>query len=353
MVKPVTNLSLLPDLGGASLELLEAAGFSDAETLAKTGVDALTQELSRANAILKITAEAPTRERIAAWIASAREMVGMSEEDYPDESAPTNYEVSPRVVRMLASAPFAIPLPAQALIEQNLGVGDIPPALLLNRYSGQLDARGEDQIPSSKQGRTALPATNVQLAEPDTARLELDIARLKTTEVLGGAPRVSTPKDEPVNERLALLRGPLPETNRGRSPKSRFYVRGVLHTHPIGLAMGAVVTLLLLFVLPVSVVSAALLLLSGEVPGTFGWVPKWLLVFPLALPVLALAYLIWGLNGSCRICGQKQFVPKMCLKNSKAHRIPGLGYIIPVSLHMLLFKWFRCTYCGTPVRLKK
>ena len=171
MVGPMTNLSLIPDLRGAPLELLEAAGFSDAETLAKAGADALTQELSRANEILQITAAAPTREQTAAWIASARDLIGMSEEDYPDESASSNYEASPRVVRLLASAPFAIPLPAQALIAQNLGVGDIPPALLLNRYSGELDARGEDRIPSSKQGRAALTATNVQLAEPDTARL--------------------------------------------------------------------------------------------------------------------------------------------------------------------------------------
>jgi hypothetical protein len=117
--------------------------------------------------------------------------------------------------------------------------------------------------------------------------------------------------------------------------------------------VGAVATLILAVMLPVGIISSSLSLLSRELPSTFGWVPEWLLVLPLSLPVLGVMYLIWGLQGSCRICGQKLFIPRMCLKNSKAHRFPGLGHIVPVCFHMLVFKWFRCTYCGTPVRLKK
>ncbi len=48
---------------------------------------------------------------------------------------PVNYEQNPQVVSMLASAPFAIPLPARTLVENQLGVADIPAAILLNRYS--------------------------------------------------------------------------------------------------------------------------------------------------------------------------------------------------------------------------
>ncbi len=118
-------------------------------------------------------------------------------------------------------------------------------------------------------------------------------------------------------------------------------------------AIGAMITLVIMVMLPTGIVSAALLLLSSEMPEKFEWVPKWLLVFPLSLPILGLIYLIWGARGSCRICGQKLFVPRMCLKNTKAHHIRGLGHIVPLCFHILLFKWFRCTYCGTPVRLKK
>jgi hypothetical protein len=110
---------------------------------------------------------------------------------------------------------------------------------------------------------------------------------------------------------------------------------------------------MLMAVLPAAVISSGLLLLSDQLPERFGWVPSWLLIFPILLPVIGVAWLIWSSGGSCRVCGQKLFVPRSCLKNVKAHRLPGLGYILPLCLHVLLFHWFRCTHCGTPIRLKK
>src|SRR5690606_5162637 len=103
----------------------------------------------------------------------------------------------------------------------------------------------------------------------------------------------------------------------------RRYIRGVLHSNPASLVLGAIVTLALLVVLPLAIVSGLLLLLSQQMPESFEWVPSWLIVLPVCLPVLGLAYLIWGTRGSCRVCGQKLFMPKNCLKNSKAHRVPG------------------------------
>lgn len=88
-------------------------------------------------------------------------------------------------------------------------------------------------------------------------------------------------------------------------------------------------------------------------PGRFAWVPPWLLWFPATLPLFGIAWVIWGLNGSCRICGQKLFLHRSHLKNAKAHHVRGLGYIIPLCFQILLFRWFRCTHCGTPVRLKE
>ncbi|NJM38132.1 MAG: hypothetical protein HC845_09910 [Akkermansiaceae bacterium] len=119
------------------------------------------------------------------------------------------------------------------------------------------------------------------------------------------------------------------------------------------MAVAAILTLTLMAFFPIAIISGILLFCSSELPIYFGWVPKWLILFPLGLPVIGIAYLIWAVKGSCRVCGQKLYYPRMCLKNSKAHHITGLGYVIPVCIHMLLFKWFRCTYCGTPVRLKE
>ncbi len=349
----MTNLRSIPGIGKATLELLEAAGFPDAESLARAGVDELAQELERANRILQISKRAPSRGNVVKWIASARDIIGFVENATVAVTMPVNHEISPQVITMLATAPFAIPLPAKFLMEQKLAVGDIPAAILLNRYSGDLEVKIDDRVPGLKPGRPVVPSNNVKIAETSGTRMVIDNSRIKSTETLAGAAvRPSTPTVNS-DDRVALIRGPRVETNKGRDPRSRRYVRGVLHSHPVSLSVGAVLTLILGAMLPIGIVSAGLLLLSSEVPAHFGWVPKWLLAFPASLPLFGFAWLIWGMHGSCRICGQKLFVPRMCLKNSKAHHLFGLGHVIPVCMHMLLFMWFRCTYCGTPVRLKK
>ena len=238
-------------------------------------------------------------------------------------------------------------------MEQDLAVADIPPGLLLNRYSGDLDVRVEDHVPASR-ARPAMPSSNVRLADNFINRVEIDSTKFKTTgEIPDRGGRRKGASRSAGNERVALIRAPGEDTNIGRNPQSRSYVRGVLHTHPVALALGAVVTLLFFTLLPVGLISGFLLFLSGEFPARFGWVPQWVLVFPLLLPIVGLLYLVLALPGSCRVCGQKLLTPRACLKNAKAHYVWGLGYIVPLCLHMLYFKWFRCSYCGTPARLKK
>jgi Domain of unknown function (DUF4332) len=350
----MTNLSSILGITQSSLELLEAAGFSDAESLAKAGLDELTKELARANQMLQITEHAPARDLVAKWIAVACELTGRAQNTDTAVTMPVNYEISPPVAAMLANAPFAIPLPAKVLVDRHLSVSDIPPAIFLNRYSGDLEVRVEDRVPMAKGPRPAMQSGNVRIAETSGTRMDIDASRIKSTDILAGAaPRRITADSAPKDDRVALIRGPRVETNKGRDPQSRRFIRGVLHSHPVSLGFGAVVTLFLAFLLPTAIISAGLLLLSDLLPLSFGWVSKWLIVFPAALPVVGVAWLIWGMNGSCRICGQKMFVPRMCLKNSKAHYVRGLGYIIPTAVQMLLFRWFRCIYCGTPVRLKK
>jgi hypothetical protein len=349
----MTHLSTIPGIGKASLELLEAAGFLDAESLAKAGASELAVELERANKILQIAKRAPGRANVEKWISSARDLIGGAETG-GETVMPVNYEQSPQVVSLLAAAPFAIPLPARQLMEKQLAVSDIPAAIFLNRYSGDLEVKADERIPQAPQGRPAVSSSFIHMADNGQERLQIDSSRLKSTETMtAGSVRTHKAKHTPDEDRVSLIRGPREQTNRGRNPKSRFYIRGVLHSHPISMVFAAVVTLVLALMLPAGIISAALLLLSEQVPDHFSWVPKWLLAFPLALPLFGLLYLIFGLGGTCRICGQKQFVPRACLKNTKAHYVRGLGHIVPVCVHILLFRWFRCTYCGTPVRLKK
>jgi hypothetical protein len=142
-----------------------------------------------------------------------------------------------------------------------------------------------------------------------------------------------------------------PESNKEKTP--RRVVRGVPHSNPWRIRIGALITIPLMLLVPISIVVSPLLLLHDTKPDEYPWVRTWWLVFPLLLPLFGIAWLIWGHSCSCRICRIKLFVPSHHQKNAKAHHLPLLGYILPLCLHLLCFGWFRCTHCGTPVRLKK
>ena len=334
----------------AALELLEAAGFVDAETLAKANVDGLVKELVRANALLAIMPQAPTRDDVEQWIGGACEQTGWTREPLV-VAVP---KISAQVAVQITPAAFAIPLPGSFLAAQQVAVADIPAAIFLSQDAADFEVAAIEPAAAAPVGRVVLATIPIRLPESGGPRLDIDHSRIKSTDTLAGpAVRPLTAATAKDNERVSLIRGPLAETNRGRDPQSRRFIRGVMHSHPFSITLGACFTLLLALLLPLAILSSLLLLLSQELPATFGWVPVELLGLPLSLPAIGLGYLIWGVHGKCRICNQRIFVPRMCLKNSKAHQLPGLGYIIPVCLHLLLFRWFRCSYCGTPVRLKK
>jgi hypothetical protein len=364
----MTDLSSIPGIGQAARELLEAAGLFDAEALAKAGVDNLAGELARANKMLRLGADVPSQQTLAAWIDAARVSAGTVAAPVAVPDTAVNYEAMPHILELLATAPLAIPLPAKHLIEKHLAVSDIPPAILLSHYTGELDIRMTDgdapraaaPAPMLAAGRAASSASYVRLAEPVQRRMDMDTSRLRSiADMAKAGQRVplsvnpSTPGAASENDRVALIRAPLAVTNSGRDPRSRFYVRGVLHTHPLSMTFGAAVTLIMALLSPLAVGAALLLLLNVLFPESFQWVSPWLLVLPCCLPVVGMFYLIYGLGGKCRICNQRVFLPRACLKNSKAHYFRGLGHIIPMSIHLLVFRWFRCTFCGTPVRLKK
>ncbi|MEI7911322.1 MAG: DUF4332 domain-containing protein [Verrucomicrobiota bacterium] len=364
----MTDFTSIQGIGKGSRELLEAAGFVNVEALAKAGVDELVIELERANRILKISKRTPTAANIASWIAAAREVVGIEDEPVASPAMPVNYEAVPEVMEMLAAAPAAIPLPSWQLMENHLAVSDIPPVILLNRYSGDLEIRVTSRDtplrakPRAPAGTASRPLASgyVQLGDSSPQRLEIDVTRLRSIADLEKVGQRIALSMAPIegegnreSERIALIRAPLEATNRGRDPRSRTYIRGVLHSHPLSITLGAMITLAMALLLPLAIAVSGVFLLAVLSPTRFAWASPWLLVVPCALPLLGGLYLIYAYNGRCRICNQRLFLHRACLKNSKAHRIRGLGYIVPLCLHIVLFRWFRCTYCGTPVRLKK
>jgi hypothetical protein len=296
--------------------------------------------------------------------------VVVAEEAEPEPvpvAEPVNFEADPEVLVMLAAAPVALPLPARELAEQGIAPSEIPIAPVLNRAEGDLEVQvivpasegGEAHIPDAPAvNRRAQASAAVQIrdSQPTGGRRGIDTARVRTLEEYQGdapAQRPSASKAGMQDERIALLRSPRPETNKGRNPDSRFYIRGVLHDQPLKVWFGGLVAVLLQLCIPLAVVSAPLLILLDQLPEKFSWVPKWIIAFPIAVPILGLFYALVSARAKCRVCAQRIYVPKHCLKNRKAHHLPYLGYIGALALHVITFKWFNCTFCGTSIRIKK
>lgn len=364
----MTHLNQIPGITDGSQQLLEAVGVDSVEQLAAQDAEHLVAELKRANARLSMDLSAPGKPTLLQWISDAKDLTGetaASEASTPKgaapelirlaETSPVNYEANAEVAEMLSRAPCAIPLPGQIMMEKGLRVSDVPAGLLLNRYSGDLDVRIGDpaspktDVPSRRRNGHVESVTKQQATNRN---FEATSAKPLVSSAKGGK-RTPSSKSGHEENRVALIRAPREQTNRGKDPESRRYVRGVLHTHPWGLRFGAFFTLLLIIHFPLAILSGCLLLASREYPKNFGWVNEWILAFPIALPLTGLGYFIWGMNGKCRICTQKLFIHRSALKHIKAHRFPGIGFVVPLCLHLLAFNWFRCSSCGTPVRLRK
>ena len=350
------ELSSISGIGKSSLELLEAVGIASTEELAAQDPDSLADELARANETLEINKRPPAKAAVAKWIAEAAELSEStpSPDDGPGLNIPVNHEANPEVAAMLSRAPYAIPLPGRVMMEEGLAVADVMPGLLLNRYSGDLEVRVDDSADAGPVISARRPAGNLETIEMKAGRRQLapPPANLAVS-APAAAERIPKSRSIGNEDRISLIRAPREETNRGKDPKSRSFVRGVLHIHPWRLRIGATFALLLLIDVPLAIIAAALLLLSRELPQTYPWVPQWFLAFPAALPILGLGCLIWAHPGKCRVCAQKLFVLSRARKHIRAHHVTGLGYVIPLCAHLLWFSWFRCSSCGTPVRLKK
>ena len=330
-----------------SLALLEAAGFQTVASLARISTIALQRELTRANELLRITSSVPETAQLRQWIDAARETSGINDAAVDDGQTGASGE-EPTLQQLLETAPMAVPLPARMLVENKLGVADVPSAVPLDEIACYLD---KDRMVESASGKSS--NGYVRLSESSGGRVEIDTSRLRSFEefVDPSAPPVVPSQNDA--DRIALIRSPRKESNEGRDPSSRSYLRGILHKSPVRIYFGALVTLTMMLSIPLAAASAFLLLASTHLPKFFSWVPSWLLVFPLSLPLIALFYAVYGNICSCRVCCQKLFVPKSHLKSPRAHHVKLLGHIFPLCVHIILFRWFRCTHCGTPIRLKE
>ena len=375
------QLQSISSLPRDAVDLLEAVGYMDAQELSESNTSDLIDELIKANGTLQIMPADPTRDQLLVWKGFAEESLGgggvgveisvpdgdqeigqeleaessvpdpfpldgplgesSESEDVSEDSEPSlvNFEHDPEVQSMLEMSPDAELISPELIKRNHLAVSAIPEGILLTECQGDVEMNVMSSQRLRDQERRAV----------EIKRSGLMTSRIRSFEDAESDEHHVKPLEKGEQREVVSLSKGL---NAGVNPTSRRFVRGVLHPDPWSIRVSAFFALLVQSLLVLTVLTVPALIaydLIYDVPELIWWVVGLVSVLFLS----ALCYLFWGISARCRVCGQRQFAPKKCLKNRKAHHLALIGYIFPTALHALFYKWFYCTYCGTAVRLKK
>lgn len=334
------DLSQISGLGNLSIELLETVGVESMRALARADADQLFVETTKANQILSIRKAAPTTAELQQWIQQACEHTGHLPSD---EVVKLDEEVAdfPQVEEVLV----AIPVSPKILMEKGIKASEVPAAQIVAKtsaasFSSQIrvkELKGSKEVKKPRKNQTAYSSKS---SEPKDVQVGIGKVIPTQEEKLHRQDKV-----EPLQAKKHGLRTKTSDgLNAGKTERSRGYIRGVLYPQAGRLRFAAVIAVLFFLSLPVSLLGACLIVLNREV--------MWA-ISPAVTVVLGILYLMFATKMKCRICGQPLYISKGCHKHVKAHRIPVIGYILPTSLQLLIFSWFRCIYCGTSIRLKE
>jgi hypothetical protein len=128
---------------------------------------------------------------------------------------------------------------------------------------------------------------------------------------------------------------------------SRLVERGVVHPLPVRLVISAILLLLTKFFLASLIIIFCVLMFTGNAKLVTGLLP-----FVFAFIPCALGFFIVANRSRCRICSCPLFFIRPCRKHRAAHYVPLVGIACSTAFHLLIFKWMRCMYCGTAIRLR-
>ncbi|MGK0185512.1 MAG: hypothetical protein ACI9R3_001290 [Verrucomicrobiales bacterium] len=131
---------------------------------------------------------------------------------------------------------------------------------------------------------------------------------------------------------------------------SRLVRRGINYPHPVMAFCSALFVLFFRFYMVVMIIGLPIALI--QLGDTFNeyWIPT--AVFIGIFFLLGIINLVIISKVRCRVCSCPMFRSQRCFKNKKAHLLNGVGYVASLALHMVIFQWFRCMYCGTAIRVR-
>ena len=188
-----------------------------------------------------------------------------------------------------------------------------------------------------------VPAQDGVQQEPEQERKPLDKSRIADFDTYerGGTTVKPLEKAPGVESRQVLEK---PKFLDGELP--RRVERGVQYPLPGRVMFTSVMLLFFKLSLFATIVGLSVaLIFSQESLFHVLWLPAALIFF-------GILFMIGAHRTRCRICSCHMFYNRRCFKHQKAHRLFGLGHAGSAALHAILFKWLRCMYCGTAIRLR-
>ena len=333
MMSPVlemTPLTTITGLTAEAAELLSSIGIRSTAHLAREESVSLHSRLEVIAWQRGRTSMAPQLEQLEHWIAVAGMLT-------PEGEVQTiNVDEIPEAVTGATG-----------------GQAWMPPSLRAAREAG--GARRTDPDPESARPKNA--AADNQWRKVDPAHFatidaynegRIGVQPLSrdsihdVPEAIGEDDNGEADDDETAPRRVQRLRS----NGEDISPWIR---RGVVHPRGFHTWLGAVVSLLWRIAITSAVIGFLYFIFKVENQSAY---TREVIGGFVILVILGFMQLHFAGRSRCRICSCNLFHSKNCLKNRKAHHIPGLGYVGSLSLHVLVFGWFRCMYCGTAIRLK-
>lgn len=367
----MSALTAIPGLTPECIELLEGAGIRTAGALAKLSPVEAHKRIEMSAWQKGRVQRAPSLSTVQQWVRQATDLPGALEEipaalpapewdqgdDLPEvivldkATLPVkNAYVPPAQRARQAAAGSSLPPMGIPLQTVRPPVTAPVPAAVKSGPVSQLPAA--TPLAAGPRPAIAAPviAPSAMTAAQDVASLPAALPTFTTFEAYEAgetrvAPLSRISLDAPAEP---LEPGRTMDRLNAAESLSRWVQRGVQHPTPWFLIFGALVSLLWRLAVLGALVGIPWLLLTAERGSDHRME---VMIAGGVLLVLGFAQLIVLNRARCRICSCHLFYSRDCVKNRKAHHLFGLGYTASLALHLLIFQWFRCMYCGTAIRL--
>lgn len=336
----MAEISEVPGISGPALDLFREAGFETAEALASRSPTEILSALERASRGKAIPVRVPSEAMVRIWRKAAESMV--------------------RAKGEVAATPTATEVRHADLQSAGIDVGAMPVAKVLDDAPPPADGSAADVAlpePMAKDTAAGSGGSGARSGSQSADRRGSSRPPREATEKPDAAETGRRGKSRKAREKAAspqqgrgTERGfrAIDEARQGEPPVERRN-RGMSHPEAGRVRLAAAITTfcMLASVLTTGAI-ATILVLAVFYKWHFHWtVSLLLLVYPLCL----FLYLGIGTKARCRLCGQRLFVPRHCLKHERASR-SIFGYTFAMARDAMLLANYRCMLCGTKTRLR-